>query len=228
MGASELLLCPFDKETAQTDAAHFIEALVAACQPLGFISVGYEWAFGKGRSGDIHRLMELGRHHDFAVCGVPSVRVDGQVVSSTLIREAVRKGDLATAKTLLGRSFALDGIVVKGKQLGRQIGFPTANIALDDVELPPDGVYAVRAEMQDKIYLGVANLGLRPTVEANSAARTFEVYLLDPPKDEFYGQRMDVQLVQQLRGEQKFQGLEALKAQIAKDVAQAREVLEIS
>ena len=225
MGIEHVLVCRFDQTLSETDADEFIHALVNSCAPLGFISVGYEWVFGKARAGNIHRLMELGRSHDFAVCGVPSVKVEGRVVSSTLIREAVRKGDLATAKVLLGRDYALQGPVVRGRQLGRQLNFPTANISLQNVELPPDGVYAVRALLRGEVFRGVANLGLRPTVDGAGLARTFEVHLLEGPREEFYGESMDVRLMHYLRAEQKFPGLEALKEQIQKDAAAADALL---
>jgi riboflavin kinase/FMN adenylyltransferase len=227
LGAENLLLVPFTKETAQTSAAEFVGALVSACKPLGFISVGYEWAFGKGREGNIHRLMELGQEHGFAVCGVPSVKINGETVSSTLVREAVRNGDLARAKSLLGRDFSVMGEVVLGRQLGRQLGFPTANIALEPaIKLPPNGVYAVRVRIGNEAHPSVANLGLRPTVAEGAAVRTLEVHLLDFDAD-LYGQTLEVEFVSFIRGEQKFAGLDELKAQITRDSAAAGTIFEM-
>jgi riboflavin kinase/FMN adenylyltransferase len=227
LGVAHTLVVPFDHEMARTSAKQFVDSLTIACRPLGFVSVGYTWAFGKGREGNIHQLMELGEANGFGVYGVPAVQVGGQVVSSTLIREAVRAGDFAQAKKLLGRDYTVLGKVVKGKQLGRQLGFPTANVAVENEELPPSGVYAVKVRSSEsgvRSWNGVANLGLRPTVDANASERSLEVYLLDFDGD-LYETEMEVAFVKLLREEKKFSGLDQLKAQIARDVAEARSVL---
>lgn len=225
MGVDHTLVLPFTEETARLDAPSFIVSLVTACRPLGYISVGYSWTFGRGRSGNIHLLMDLGQAHGFGVYGVPEVQADGVVVSSTRIREAVRSGDFIRARHLLGREYTVLGDVVKGRQLGRQIGFPTANIAIENEELPPSGVYAVTvhsSRFPAHGLRGVANLGVRPTVESNGE-RTLEVHLLDAECD-LYGEALEVAFVKQLREERKFPDLDALKLQIAQDVAAARRV----
>jgi riboflavin kinase/FMN adenylyltransferase len=218
LGVRHALVLPFDQTTAKTSAAAFVGSLAAACHPLGLVSVGFSWSFGSGREGDIHKLMDLGGQHGFAVYGVPEVRVDGAVVSSTRVREAVRAGDFTRAKSLLGRDYTVLGKIVRGRQLGRQLGFPTANLAVENEELPPDGVYVVRAGT----LRGVANLGMRPTTDAASQDRSFEVHLLDFDGD-LYGREMEVSFVRRLRDEVRFAGLDELKAQIARDVAAARE-----
>jgi riboflavin kinase / FMN adenylyltransferase len=221
LGVKHTLLCPFDAEMAKTNAKDFVEALVEHSQPLGFISVGYTWSFGKGRGGDIHQLMELGQAHEFGVYGVPEVRLEGEVISSTLTREAVRARDFNKARGLLGRDYSVMGIIVKGKQLGRQLGFPTANVAVENEELPPNGVYAVQATLtgRDQILHGVANLGVKPTL--GNEERSLEVYLLDFNED-IYGQEMEVSFLRWVRDERKFSGLDELKAQIARDVEAVR------
>lgn len=221
LGVGCVLVCPFDESMARTDAGSFVERLVKACQPLGFISVGYSWSFGKGGAGNIHRLMELGKQHGFGVYGVPEVKQGGDVVSSTKIREAVKAGDFSAAKQLLGRDYTVMGEVVHGRQLGRQLGFPTANVAVENEQLPPTGVYAVRAWMQGNEHAGVANLGNRPTV--GGVDRSLEVHLLEGGGD-FYGKLMEVAFVEKLRDEKKFAGLEELKEQIARDVLRGREI----
>ncbi|TLD68568.1 bifunctional riboflavin kinase/FAD synthetase [Phragmitibacter flavus] len=221
IGVGCVVVCPFDEAMSRTDAGQFVERLVKACQPLGFVSVGYSWSFGKGGAGNIHRLMELGSEHDFGVYGVPEVKVDGAVVSSTRIREAVKAGDFAGAKRLLGRDYSVLGEVVHGRQLGRQLGFPTANVAVENEQLPPTGVYAVRAWMDGIEYAGVANLGNRPTV--GGVDRSLEVHLLDVSGD-YYGKLMEVAFVEKLRDEQKFSGVEELKEQIGRDVLRGREI----
>ncbi|WP_395741264.1 bifunctional riboflavin kinase/FAD synthetase [Prosthecobacter sp.] len=219
-GIGCLLACPFTAETAKTPAREFIQQLVSAARPLGCISVGYTWSFGYKREGDIHLLMDMGQQHDFAVYGVPPLKIDGQVVSSTLIREAISHGDFTTAATLLGRSYTVFGTVVEGRKLGRQLGFPTANVEVENEQLPPLGVYAVEARIGAQWHPAVANLGRRPTV-AENAEPTLEVHLLDWSGD-LYGKDLEVRFTRLLRNEMKFNGLEELKAQISRDIVAAR------
>ena len=221
LGLTHTLVSTFSNEMAQMSAQTFVETLVSACQPLGYISVGYTWSFGKGREGNIHRLMELGQQHGFGVYGVPVVKLGDQVISSTLVREAVRNGDFSTARNLLGRDYTVLGEVMSGRQLGRTIGFPTANVAMENEELPPNGVYAVQARLkgQGPWTKGVANLGYKPTV--GSDERSLEVHLFDFTAD-IYGEELEVAFTRHIREEKKFSGLDELKAQIAKDAAEAR------
>ena len=220
IGISHLLACPFTVETAQTPAREFVLQLIRASRPLGCISVGYTWQFGHQREGNIHLLMEMGQEHDFAVYGVPPLKIAGAVVSSTLIREAIAKGDFATAATLLGRDYSVYGTVVEGQKLGRQLGFPTANVDVENEQLPPLGVYAVAARIDAQWLPAVANLGRRPTVAAD-AAPSLEVHLLDWSGD-LYGKDLEVRFTRRLRSEMKFSSLDELKAQIARDVAAAK------
>lgn len=231
MAAECALVIPFDEALSRMPAEEFVQSLVRACRPLGLVSVGYGWSFGRDRAGNIHRLMDLGEALGFAVYGVPEVRVDGETVSSTRIREAVRAGDFAGAGRLLGREYAILGKVVRGRELGRRLGFPTANLAVESEELPPNGVYAVRvagvpgsSDPAGPGRPGVANLGWRPTVEAAATGPVLEVHLLDPPGD-LYDRDLEVVFVRRLREERKFPGIEELKAQIARDIVEARAVL---
>lgn len=221
LGVAGVLTCPFTPEVAGMTAEVFVEALVRACRPLGCISVGYTWSFGRNRSGNIHALMDLGQAHHFAVYGVPPICVDGQVVSSTLIREAVVAGDLARAARLLGRAHGLFGRVEEGRRLARQWGVPTANLQPDADLLPPYGVYAVSAAIDGQWRPGVANLGLRPTVETGQTRPRLEVHVFDWAGD-LYGRDLEVRLEAFLRPEQAFAGVESLRAQILEDVRQAR------
>jgi riboflavin kinase / FMN adenylyltransferase len=223
MGISTALLCPFTPETAATPAETFMQQLVSHCHPLGCISVGYTWTFGKGRGGDIHLLMNQGQQHGFAVYGMPPIREDGAVISSTLIRDAVAAGDLLKASRLLGRDYALYGQVKQGRQLARQLGFPTANVRLEAELLPPFGVYTVEVEIGGHLEKGIANLGVRPTVESEGVAPSLEVHLLDWSGD-LYGQNLEVRLGHFIRPEMKFVGIEALQAQISLDIQAARTV----
>lgn len=221
-GVQHVMVLPFTSETAKTDANTFIASLVSSCQSLGFISVGYTWSFGRGREGNVHQLMQMGQAHGFGVYGVPEVKIGEEVVSSTLIREAVRTGNFQKAERMLGRAYTVMGEVVKGRQLGRQLGFPTANITIENEELPPLGVYAVEVILNGVKCSGVANLGHRPTVETHGEP-TLEVHLLDRHVD-LYGAVLEVSFVQLLRGEQKFAGLEELKSQIARDIQSGRDI----
>jgi len=224
MGVSGMLLCPFTREVAETPAEVFVSSLVQSCRPLGCISVGYTWSFGKNRSGNIHALMDLGQQHDFAVYGVPPIRVNGEVVSSTSIRDAVTVGDLSKASALLGRNYSLLGVVQEGRKLARQLGFPTANVKPEAEVLPPYGVYTVEAHVAGAWHAGIANLGIRPTVESGVVAPSLEVHLLDWSGD-LYGRELEVRLGAFLRPEQKFSDVDALLAQIQQDVRQARSLL---
>lgn len=221
LGITTALLCPFTAVTAATSAETFVEQLVAAGRPLGCISVGYTWSFGKERSGDIHLLMDMGQRHDFAVYGVPPIRIAGEVVSSTLIRESVQQGDLAKATLLLGRDYALFGRVGQGRQLARELGFPTANLRLEAELLPPFGVYVVQVQIGNSIHHGIANLGVRPTVDAVKAEPSLEVHLFDWSGD-LYGQDLEVHFLRFIRPERKFSSIDELRQQIEIDVQAAR------
>ena len=220
LGVQHTLVIPFDKAFAATEPADFIRQLAAAC-PLRQICVGEDWAFGKGRAGNLALLTELGPQLGFTASGTPSVAIAGQPVSSTAIRAAIQGGDLPAAQRLLGREFSLFGTVIAGNQLGRTIGFPTANIRPENEQLPPNGVYAVTAELGNKRIPGVANIGLRPTVQDADKERLLEVHLFDFTSD-LYGADLEVHFRHFIRPEQKFASLDALKAQIATDAAAAR------
>jgi riboflavin kinase/FMN adenylyltransferase len=224
MGIQWSLLYPFTGETAVMSAAEFVQSLVRTCRPLGCISVGYTWVFGRQREGDIHLLMDLGQQNDFAVYGVPPIKVDGEVVSSTQIRDAVSSADLQKAARLLGRPYSLYGHVTKGRQLARQWQFPTANVVPEAELLPPWGVYAVIVNVKGVWWPGVANLGVRPTVDSPSSSHPLlEVHLLDWSGD-LYGKTLEVRLESYLRPERKFADVGLLQAQIKADAAQARQL----
>ena len=219
-GVRHALVCPFDEAFSRIQARAFVESLVAACERLAFVSVGFAWRFGHRGAGDVHLLADLGQELGFCVHGVPPVKVEGEIVSSTLIRDAVAAGDFHRASRFLGREFTVAGVVARGDQLGRQIGFPTANVDSTCEQLPPAGVYAVRVFWDGQSRLAVANLGCRPTV-SQGADLTLEAHILDFNGD-IYGREMEIAFVRKLRDEKKFAGIEELKAQIASDVLAAR------
>jgi len=226
LGVAHLLVLHFDRAFAATSPEDFVRQLVENSKPLREICVGHEWSFGKGRAGNLALLKQLGEMQDFNVIGVEAVKVNGEVVSSTAIRKAVEEGNLIKATQMLGREYTILGTVVRGEQLGRKLGFPTANLSAHSEQFPPNGVYAVEARLAGTLHRGVANLGFRPTVAAGKSERLLELHLFDLER-EIYGEEMEVRFLRYLRPEQKFADVEALKAQIAADVRQARESFSI-
>jgi riboflavin kinase/FMN adenylyltransferase len=222
-------------EAAGVDALYVFrfDAAFAAALPEAFVTdwlverlgaagvvTGDDFTFGRNRGGDVRRLAELGRSHGFAAETVAPVEQDGAPVSSTRIREALRAGDCETAARLLTRPFTIEGVVEHGDKRGRRIGYPTANIGLDRYLRPRFGVYAVRGRLPDgRVLDGAANLGIRPTFEPPK--ELLEPFFFDFSGD-LYGQTLAVELISFLRPEAKFETLEALVAQMARDCDEAR------
>lgn len=224
LGIGHLLVIPFDETFSRMPAENFIESLVAACHPLRQVSVGNEWSFGHRRSGDIELLEKLGALHGFRVCGVEPVTAGGEVISSTAVREAIRDGNFGRAAAFLGREYTVLGTVIEGEHLGRKLGFPTANLSVHNEQLPPSGVYVVKAELGELTLRGVGNLGFRPTVTGGESKRMLEIHLLDYD-GAIYGADMEVSFTKYLRPETKFDNVHALREQIEKDVKLARRFL---
>lgn len=221
LGVEHLLVVQFDQEFAATPPEEFVQQLCAHAKPLREICVGHEWSFGKNRAGNLALLQKLGAEYEFHVVGIKPVAVNGTVVSSTAIRRAVETGDFAKAAEMLGREYTILGTVKAGAQLGRKLGFPTANLSAHSEQFPPNGVYAAEATVEDAVLRGVVNLGYRPTVSGGTPERLLELHLFDLDRD-IYGQDVEVRFTRYLRAEQKFANLEELSAQIARDVEQAR------
>ncbi len=221
LGATHCLALTFDAAFAATAPETFVTALATAARPLREVCVGFNWSFGKGRAGNLDLLNRLGERHGFAVVGLPSVVVDGETVSSTLTRQAVEAGDLAKAARLLGREFTILGTVVEGQQLGRKLGYPTANLAAHNEQFPPNGVYAVTARWQGATFPGVVNLGFRPTVAQPGGERLLELHLFAFDR-QIYGDEVEVEFRAFLRPERKFASLDELRAQISRDAEEAK------
>ena len=226
LGVAHLLVLHFDRAFAATSPEDFVLQLVENSKPLREICVGHEWSFGKGRAGNLALLKKLGEIHGFNVIGVEAVKVNGEVVSSTAIRQAIEQGNLVKATQMLGREYTILGTVIRGEQLGRKLGFPTANLSAHSEQFPPNGVYVTEARIGGAFYRGVANLGFRPTVAAAKPERLLELHLFDLER-EIYGEEMEVRFLRYLRPEQKFADVEALRTQIAADVRQARDSFSI-
>jgi riboflavin kinase/FMN adenylyltransferase len=222
-GAEAMLVFAFTRQLAALDPEHFVELLVEGMGVAGVVT-GQDFTFGQGRSGTVETLAQLGAARGMSAEAVAAVTDEGgEVVSSSRIRAALRSGDCATATRLLTRPFAIQGLVQHGDKLGRTIGFPTANIDLGHYLRPAYGIYAVRGLLPDgRVLDGAANLGVRPSFDPPKE-------LLEPHFFDFaeslYDQRIEVQLIDYLRPEAKYEGLEALTAQIAKDCDAARQIL---
>jgi len=219
-----LIVLPFNKEFAQTTANDFVVNILCNAIGIRHLVVGYDYAFGKGRGGNIEFLKEMGDRFGFSLHVCKAVVVNGIISSSTRIREFVSSGDMRTVQMLLGRYYQIRGIVREGKRLGGPlVGFPTANLFLKKDELSPkNGVYVVQVIYANKCYGGVMNIGYNPTF--NETALSVEVHIFDFDK-EIYGHPLKVNLIERLRDERRFSGPEELSRQIAKDAEKARLIL---
>jgi riboflavin kinase/FMN adenylyltransferase len=220
LGVDVTWLIRFDAEFSRQPGESFVRHLSAQLGQLLSVCVGSEFTFGHKRSGNVALLQKLGRELHFEVHGLAAVALGGQVVSSTRIRESIRAGQFDAAGQMLGRDYALAGPVLRGEQLGRTLGFPTANLDVTARVIPPLGVYTAHATVEGRTWRAVVNLGVRPTVGGPASVRV-EAHLLNFSGD-LYGQEMEIIFVQRLRDEQKFPSLDALRAQITQDVAEAQ------
>jgi riboflavin kinase/FMN adenylyltransferase len=223
LGVGHLLIITFDKQFATTEPEDFVQQLVKHSKPLREVCVGHEWSFGRNRRGNLELLKKLGARFNFNVVGITPVTINGELISSTTIRQALEAGDLTKAAQMLGRQYTILGTVVRGDDLGKKIGFPTANLSAHNEQFPPDGVYLAEAKLDTVIYPGVVNLGYRPTVSTGKSERTLEIHLLDFNRD-IYGEDLEVRFIRFLRPEKKFENIDALVRQIEADVKQAREL----
>lgn len=214
LGVDGLLVIRFDENFAKMAAEEFVRKICAG--DVRSISVGEDWRFGSKRLGDVEMLRRMGEELGFRLNAVSPVMWDGERISSTRIRQAIRDGNFDEVEQMLGRKYEVSGTVIEGKRLGGKIGFPTANLRLGDLQTPKDGVWAVNVDGERE---GVANLGTRPTV--GGTERLLEVYLFDFSGD-LYGKEMRVGFEKFLRPEKKFGSVEELREQIGKDAAEAR------
>jgi riboflavin kinase/FMN adenylyltransferase len=222
LGIDVLVKIPFTVEFSAMTPEDFVKNVL--CDTLGAkeIFVGYNYRFGKGRKGDVQTLRRLGGQYGFTVREVEQISLGGEVISSTKIRDLLREGDVEHAARLLGRTYAITGIVVKGDGRGKGLGFPTANIAPKHAIIPSDGVYAVRLSVRDRLYDGIANIGMRPTF--NKQALAIEVHVFDFDED-IYGEDISLYFIRKIREERKFRDAGALVDQIRSDIETARDIL---
>lgn len=223
-GIDYLLLIPFTKAFSRTSSRSFISDILVQAINTKVLIIGYDHRFGKNREGSFDNLKARAKQYGFEVEEIPRQDVDDVAVSSTKIRKALESGDVATATRYLGRHYTLTSTVEEGNKLGRTIGYPTANLALPAPHklIPANGVYAVWVWVGEMRYAGMMNIGVRPTIDGKQL--TLEVHILNFNSD-IYGQSITVEFVKQLRQEQKFDGLDALKQQLAQDKAATEQVL---
>ncbi len=222
-GADGMVVFHFDATLAALTADRFVAERLVGALRVGGVVTGEDFTFGHAKSGDIATLRRAGAAAGFSVDTVGAVMLDGEPVSSTRIRAALRGGDARGAARLLTRPYAIEGVVQHGDKLGRTIGYPTANLDMGPYLRPAYGIYAVRGRLADgRVLDGAANLGIRPTFDPPK--ELLEPYFFDFDGD-LYGQVLAVELIEWLRAEAKFDGLDALIAQMDKDCARARELL---
>lgn len=219
-----VIVHPFSAEFGAIPARQFVQSYLVQRLGAREVVIGHDYRFGRNREGNIALLQALGQEFGFPVHVVDAIEINGAVVSSTLIRTLIKDGQVFQAQSLLGRPYEVTGAVIHGHGRGsRLLGFPTANINIDNgLLLPATGIYAVRVDWQGQIFPAVANIGVCPTFDNQDLS--LEVYLMDFDQD-IYGETLAVQFIQRLRDEQRFNDIPALVTQIKKDVAAARQIV---
>ncbi len=224
-GIDNLVIIPFNESIAQTDAEVFVKDYLIKKVNASEIIVGYDHHFGKDRSGRFDKLIEMGEKFHFSTIYVDPVVIDDVIISSTKIRNAINAGNISIANKFLGYDFFISGKVVEGNKIGNKIGYPTANIEVDDKFkiIPADGIYAVKVIIDNNEYLGMCNIGFRPTFNLND--RTIEVNIFEFDKN-IYGEFITISFVEKLRDEIKFDNVEQLKDQIFQDKLRSLKILK--
>jgi riboflavin kinase/FMN adenylyltransferase len=225
LGIDVLVKIPFSLAFAEMTPRKFVKDIL--CDTLGAkdVFVGYNYRFGKGRDGTTETLKQMGREYGFSVQEVEQISLNGEVISSTKIRQFLKDGEVEHAARLLGRPYAITGIVIKGDSRGKVLGFPTANIASKHSIIPANGVYAVKLLARERCLDGIVNIGIRPTFDAK--ALTIEVHVFGFNED-LYGEEITLFFIRRIREEKKFATAEALIGQIARDIGIAKEILSES
>ncbi len=224
IGIDYLICLNFNQQLAEMSAADFVSELLIKRMNVRHLVIGDDFRFGKGRSGDFDYLQQRGHEDNFEVENTHTLMIDGERVSSTRIRQCLAQNDLVTARQLLGKPYTLSGKVAHGKKLGQQLGFPTINLNMGPRPIAAQGIFAVLVKgLDNRVLRGVASIGTRPTV--NGVGTILEVYILNF-SEQIYGRCVDVELLHKIRDEWKFDSLDALTAQIHKDIDDARAYFE--
>jgi len=216
IGLQNLIIHPFDESFSQLSAEEFVKTILVDQFQIKKIIIGHDHRFGKNRSADINDLIAYGKIYDFEVEQISAEEIDEVSISSTKIRKALLSGDIQLANEYLGYNYFITGTVVKGRQLGRTIGFPTANLKIEEEYklIPLNGVYIVKSHWNGKEVFGMMNIGTNPTVDGKE--RTIETNFLDLEED-LYGKEMRIYFLQRIRSEEKFDSIDTLKAAIEND-----------
>jgi riboflavin kinase/FMN adenylyltransferase len=216
IGIQNLVIHPFDEKFSRLTAEEFVKNILVDQFHIHKIIIGHDHRFGRNRTANIEDLKTFGKQYNFEVEEISAQEIKEVSVSSTKIRQALSEGKISLANEYLGYNYSLTGIVAKGKQLGRTIGFPTANIQLEEnfKLIPKNGVYIVKSTIESKMVLGMMNIGNNPTVEGKN--QTIEINFFDFNED-LYGQKITVSLLERIRSEQKFESVSLLKEQLEKD-----------
>lgn len=224
MGLDILVIHPFTKDFSRLSATEFVRDLLVNKLKSKKIIIGYDHRFGRNRNANITDLIAFGSTLDFAVEEIPAQEIDDVSVSSTKIRKALEEGDVETANTYLGYAYMLTGTIKRGKGIGRQLNFPTANLTITETFklIPKNGAYIVKSTIGKRTIHGMMNIGYNPTV--NGREKTIEINFFDFEGD-LYEQKIQVNLLHRLRDERKFESLEALKTQLAKDKEKSLEII---
>jgi len=223
-GIDHLIIYPFTKEFSRLTSIEFVRNILVNSLQTKRLVIGYNHHFGRNREGSFEHLKEFGPVYGFDVEEIPAKDIDHIEISSTKIRQALQAGEVSVAATYLGHTYSVNGKVVQGKQLGRTIGYPTANILMEDKYklIPADGVYAVKVEHNDGMYNGMLNIGNNPTIEGKG--RSLEVNIFDFDQN-IYGDEATIYFIERLRDEVKFNGLDQLKVALAQDKVNALKIL---
>lgn len=222
-GIDYLILARFTKEFASQHPKKFVANILAGQLKAKEVWIGHDYAFGKGRRGTIEYLKELGNEFGFKVYVIPAYKKRNLVVSSSKIREYIWNGQIKEAEKFLGRPYSVSGKVIKGRNIGRHLGFPTANISIHNELIPKDGIYAVRVLLGKKVYKGAANIGVAPTFLTKK--RAVEVHIIGFEKN-IYGKKLKIEFIERLRGEKIFKTAEELAIQIKRDVEKVKKILK--
>ncbi|MDP2424198.1 MAG: bifunctional riboflavin kinase/FAD synthetase [Bacteroidales bacterium] len=224
-GIEDLWVLPFTREFAELSYTRFVEEYLSGRAGVGHLVIGYDHSFGKGKGGVYDDLLKLSHELGFSVERFPALTIDGKIVGSSIIRELLLSGNIVQANLLLGYNYCLSGKVVRGNQIGKLIGFPTANLELRDPNklIPSKGVYACLIGWKGNTFFGMSNIGIRPTIESNCL--TIEANIFNFNR-EIYNDEITLRLVQKIRDEKKFGNLELLKKQLFIDKKVVEEILE--
>lgn len=216
IGIENLVIHPFDETFSRLTAEEFVKTILVDRFRIQKIIIGYDHRFGRNRTADINDLIAFGKQYNFEVEQISVQEINAISVSSTKIRKALVAGEIALANEYLGYNYFLTGVVVKGKQLGRTIGFPTANLKIEENYklIPQNGVYIVKSIINQKIVFGMMNIGFNPTVGGES--QTIEIHFFDFNED-LYNQKIAVSMLEYIRSEEKFESVDLLKEQLEKD-----------